>query len=187
MEKHKKAQASRNTRFAIILMLPFLIAIIVSSLWAWLLYNNNINFSEEASTPFLYMIMPLVGFVYVIFAGMAVTASLNRYKRLMRSVVRKDVSTYLEDRDQPLPFLLRGLVAIPSLVLMFLALLFKYADFPGGFASVFIVTVLVSLTWLVIVELDTVHHRRYFKNDIPQHWHKKSAQDYFTSDETQSQ
>jgi small-conductance mechanosensitive channel len=149
-------------------------------IWSLLLYQNKLFFSEEAETPFLYMIMPLVGFVYVIFASIAVSAAFERYKQLMRSVVRNDLGLYLEHRDQQLPALMRILVAIPSLILLSLALMYQYADFWAGILSVFTVTIVISLTWTVITELDTTHKRLYFKATAPSHWHTQSTKDYFS-------
>lgn len=164
---HKKA-----LRHTGVLLLPFIIAALVVAIWRWGLYKHGLYFSEEAETPFLYMIMPLVGFVYVIFASIAVGTALNRYQLLLRSVNRKDMESYLDHHAQPLPGIMRGLVAIPSVILLSLAVLYQYADVYAGAVSVFTVTVVVTLTWLVISELDTVHRREYFKKTVPSHWLK---------------
>lgn len=147
--------------------------------WKLFLYDNSIYFSPEAETPFLYMIIPLVGFVYVIFASLAVSSAFENYKQIARSVVRKDLDVYLERRGQRLPILMRILVGMPSLILLFLALMYQYADFPAGVASVFLITLVISLTWVVINELDNTHKRSYFKINVPSHWHTKKAETHF--------
>lgn len=169
----------KTIRYIIVVIYPLLISIAMASAWAFLLYNNGIYFSPEAETPFLYMIIPLVGFVYVIFASLAVNSVFDKYKEVKRSVVRKDIGTYLEHREQQLPVLMRILVAIPSLILLFLALMYQYADFPAGVASVFLVTLVVSTTWIVINELDNIHERAYFKTKVPSHWRSQKAENHF--------
>lgn len=165
---------TKTIRHTSVLLLPFIIAAGVTAVWKWGLYEHGLYFSQEAETPFLYMIMPLVGFIYVIFASLAVNAALSRYQQLLRSVSRKDITAYLDHRAQ-LPGLMRGLVAIPSIILLLLAVLYQYADVHAGMMSVYTVTVVVSLTWLVISELDTVHRRAYFKRMTPPHWHDEAT------------
>lgn len=165
----------KTLRHTGVLLLPFIIAAIAVVVWRWLLYDNGLYFSQEAETPFLYMIMPLVGFIYVIFASLAVSAVLDRYQRLLRSVSRKDMATYLDHHEQQLPGMMRGLVAIPSIILLLLAMFYQYADVYAGVAAVYTVTCVVTLTWLVISELDTVHQRTYFKNMTPTHWRHEAA------------
>ncbi len=166
-------------RYISVVVYPLLVSGVMALGWIFLLHDNGFYFSAEAETPFLYMIIPLVGFVYVIFASLAVNSVFDKYKEVKRSVVRKDLSTYLEHRDQQLPILMRILVAIPSLILLFLALMYQYADFNAGVASVFLVTLVVSTTWIVINELDSIHRRSYFKAKVPSHWHSKKAENHF--------
>ena len=165
---------AKTIRTTGVLVAPFILASIITLVWRYGLYEHGLYFSQEAETPFLYMIMPLVGFIYVIFASLAVSAALARYQRLLRSVRRDDKGAYLDHHQQQLPGLMRGLVAIPSVILLLLALLYQYGDIYAGIASVYTVTVVVSLTWFVISELDTVHRRRYFKAMTPPHWHKEA-------------
>lgn len=174
---YRNAHQQRTLRHTGILLAPFVIAAVAAALWRWGLYEHGIYFSQEAETPFLYLIMPLVGFVYVIFASLAVNAVLARYQKLLRSVHRKDMAAYLDHHEQQLPGLMRGLVAVPSIILLLLAALYQYTDVTAGIASVYTVTLVVTLTWLVISELDTVHRRAYFKHITPSHWHKEVAEE----------
>lgn len=170
----RTAHNRKTLRYTGVLLAPFVVAAIVAVVWRYGLHQHGLYFSQEAETPFLYMIMPLVGFIYVIFASLAVNTALARYQRLLRSVGRNDMNTYLDHHDQQLPGLMRGLVAIPSVILLLLALLYQYADVYAGVLSVYTVTVVVSLTWFVISELDTVHRRTYFKAITPAHWRKEA-------------
>ncbi len=173
-------KAQKTIRYIGVVAYPILFGITAATIWSLLLRKNGINFSEEAETPFLYMIMPLTGFVYTIFASLAVSAAFDRYKQLMRSITRKDMASYLEFREQQLPGLMRILVAVPSLVLLFLVFMYKYADPDAGLAAVFLVTLTISQTWVVISELDTVHKRATFKANVPDHWHEHTADSFFT-------
>ena len=166
-------------RYIGIILYPTIVSGFVVLLWKVFLYDNGLYFSPDAEAPILYMIIPLVGFIYVIFASLAVNSVFEKHKQISRSVVRKDVSTYLEHRDQQLPVLMHILVAMPSMILLFLALSYHYADFHAGIAAVFLVTFVVSLTWVVINGLDNAHKKAYSKASVPPHWHKKKPEEHF--------
>lgn len=171
--------SGKTLRHISVVVAPFLIGVATVLLWKFCLYDNGISFKPEAETPILYMIIPPVGFIYVIFASLAVNSVFDKYKQIARSVVRKDIDTYLERRDQQLPGLMHILVAMPSLVLLFLVVTYRYADFYAGVATVFLVTFVVSLTWMVIHELDNTHKRSYFRATVPPHWHTKQPHKHF--------
>lgn len=171
--KHSKIQLFN------VIVYPLLISILAVLGWFYLLKENGLYFSAEAETPVLYMILPPVGFIYVIFASLAINSVFDKYKQLHKSITRKDLKEYVTLRDQHLPVLMYILVAVPSLVLLFLVATYQYSDVAAGMASVFLVTLVVSLTWTVIYELDNDHRRPHTKKRTPSDWHEIESEDFF--------
>lgn len=174
-----KAGVRQSLRYAVVVLAPVLAGILAVLLWKFALYDNGIYFSSDAETPILYIIMPPVGFIYVIFASIAVNSAFDKQKTITRSVIRRDVDTYIERRDQRVPPLMHILVAMPSIVLLYIAMTYQYADFYAGVATVFLVTFVISTTWFVINELDNGHRRKNFREKVPEDWHVKKAEEHF--------
>lgn len=172
----------RLFRYAWVVCVPLFVSTLAVVAWKFLLYDRGLYFNPEAETPILYLIVPPVGFIYVIFASLAVNAVFEKHRRLSRSIVRKDIKAYIEHREQHLPVLMYILIAMPSAILLFLAMTYYYVDFYGGVASVFLVTSVITLTWTVVYELDTSHKRHYSKVSGPDHWRKARSEDYFSDE-----
>lgn len=172
-------QRRRNYRIAGVVVVPALVSLAIALIWKFVLYDQGIYFTKEAETPLLQVIVPLVGFIYVIFASIAVNSAFERYKTINRSIVRKDLHAYLEYRDQRLPALMHLLVAIPSLILLLVALTYQYSDTAAGAASVFAVSLVVLITLAITNELDNNHRRKHFRRQIPHHWLAIEPHDVF--------
>ncbi len=162
-----------------VVLLPVLVAIVVVLLWRYFLYENSIFFSVKAENPILFMIIPVVAFIYVIFASIAVNSVFDKYKIVMQSVVKSDMDTFLLHRDQRLPTLLYILIGVPSFILIMLTLLYNYQDIYIGGVTIFAVAFVVAQTWFIITELDNFHTRSSFKKKTPKHWHETNTHEYF--------
>lgn len=173
------AARRKTIQYAWVLLKATIIGLLAVLLWRYGLYSNGYYFDTAAELPIFYMIIPPVGFIYVIFASLAVNSVFEQYKIIQRSVVRRDLDTYLEHRDERLPGLMHILVSVPSVILLFLVMTYQYLDATIGIVAVFSVTIVISLTWLVIVELDNVPRRYHFKKKVPEKWHEKSAKEHF--------
>ncbi|MFO0781319.1 MAG: hypothetical protein U0524_00300 [Candidatus Saccharimonadales bacterium] len=168
-------------RHAPIVLKPTIMAIIGVVLWKLVFYNNHIGFAKEAENPLLLMVLPLVGFVYVIFASIAVGSVFDEYKTVSRAVVKKDLDTFLLHRDEQLPILIHILIAAPSLILVALAMLLHYESVYAGAAAVFSVIFVITTTWIVATELDDFENGIWFKENIPEEWHEVDIKEYFAA------
>lgn len=177
-----KQVVRRSLRYAWVICVPLAVSAAAVAVWKFLLYDKGLYFNPEAEAPILYLIVPPVGFIYVIFASLAVNAVFEKHRRLSRSITRKDIKEFIEHRDQHIPVLMYILIAMPSAILLFLAMTYYYVDFYAGVASVFLVTSVVTLTWVVVYELDVSHRRGYSKVSGPEHWRKARSEDYFSDE-----
>lgn len=181
MEKVNNKEIKRQIaqKYLTIVLAPIITGLAVVLFWRYVLYPNGVYFSEKAENPILFMIIPVVAFIYVIFASIAVNAVFDKYKQIMHSVVTSDMKTFLLHRDQRLPGLLHVLVGAPSAILILLTLFFNYQDVYIGAVAVFAVVYVVTQTWLIITELDNFHTRSVFKTKTPSHWHKTDVRQFF--------
>ena len=147
--------------------------------WYFILYKNGIGFSSADENPLLFIILPLVSFVYVIFASISINSVFDEYKTISKAVVRRDLETFLLHRDEQLPILLHILVAIPSFILVVLTLLFHYQDPLVGAASIFAVSFIIITTWIVGTELDNFEKSIWFKESTPKEWLEIDIEEYF--------
>lgn len=121
--------------------------------WYFILYRNGIGFSSADENPLLFIILPLVSFVYVIFASISINSVFDEYKTISKAVVQRDVDTFLLHRDEQLPILLHILVAIPSFIII--------------------------TTWIVGTELDNFEKSIWFKESTPKEWLEIDIEEYF--------
>lgn len=177
--ENKAIKREITKKHILVVLSPVLAAILVTLFWRYVLYENEIYFSEEAENPLLYLIMPVIAFIYVIFASIAVNLVLDKYKEIENSVVKSDIDQFMLHKDQRVPTLLHILMGAPSIILVALALFFNYLDVYIGAAAVFSVVFVVAQTWFIITELDRFHTRPHFKKRTPKNWHEKSSHDHF--------
>lgn len=147
--------------------------------WYYVLYINGIGFEKDAENPLLFIILPLVSFVYVIFASIAINSVFDEYKIVAKAVVKRDLETFLLHRDEQIPILLYILIAIPSGLLVILSMLFHYENPIIGACAVFSVCFIIFTAWLVSTELDNFEKGIWFKESIPQEWLEIDVQAYF--------
>jgi len=177
----KEIKQELARKYTVILLMPILVGLLLVFFWRYVLYANGIYFNEKAETPVLYLIIPLVGFIYVIFASIAVNSALDKYKTITKSITQADVETYLLHREAKMPALLHILVGAPSLILVLLAVFFNYPEIYIGGVAVFSIVFVVSQTWIIVTELDNFHTRKSFKAQVPQHWHEIDTKSFFES------
>ncbi|MDB5165291.1 MAG: hypothetical protein JWM00_181 [Candidatus Saccharibacteria bacterium] len=162
-----------------VVLRPLFLALIGTLLWKFLLYDNHFSFGEAAENPLLFIILPLVSFVYVIFASIAIGSVFDEYKIISRAVVKRDLETFLLHRDEQLPILLHILVAIPSLLLVALSMAFHYSEWGVGAVAVFSVIFIVVTAWIVATELDDFQRSIWFRESTPEEWHEIDVAKYF--------
>ena len=149
------------------------------ALWKFAFHDNGFVFSKEAENPILFLIMPLVAFIYVIFASIAVESVFSEYKIISKCVVKKDVETFLLYRDEQLPIMMHILVGVPSFILILLSILFNYEDLLVGAVAVFCIAFVVILTWVIATELDDYERSIWFREKIPKEWYEVDIEEYF--------
>lgn len=162
-----------------IVLKPAIAGVLMVLLWKYVLLNNGVVFSKSSENPILFMILPLVAFIYVIFASIAVGSVFDEYKTISRCVVKSDLETFLLHRDEQLPIMMHILVGAPSVILILISMLFNYTDTLIGATSIFSVVFVVVITWVIATELDDYRKSIWFKEKIPARWYEIDIDEYF--------
>lgn len=120
----------------------------------YLVFRLHFAFNQEAENAILFLPIAFAFFVYVIFSGYAINKVLDESKIISRSIVTKDLDTFLIYRDEQLPILIHLPLGVVSFIIIFFALFFP---FPGEFiaaTAVFSIAFIMALLFMVTKELD---------------------------------
>ncbi len=158
---------------------PLVSGFIMVLIWKYGLYDHGIIFSKQSENPILFMIMPLVAFIYVIFASIAVESVFKEYKIISKCVLQKDLETFLLYRDEQLPIMMHILVGAPSFILIALSMVFNYENLLIGAVAIFSIVFVVVLTWVIATELDDYERSIWFKEKIPKEWYEIDIEEFF--------
>ncbi|MEO5627919.1 MAG: hypothetical protein ABIQ89_03450 [Candidatus Saccharimonadales bacterium] len=160
---------------------PAVAGLLMVLVWKFVIYDHDLSFAKSAENPLLLMIIPLVGFIYVIFASLAISSVFDEYKTISRCVVKSDLETFLIHRDEQLPIMMHILVGAPSLILVLFAIFFRYEDPYIAVAAIFSVVFMIVITWVIATELDRYEKSIWFKEKIPKDWYEVDVSEYFKS------
>jgi hypothetical protein len=163
-----------------IVLKPLIAGLVLMAAWRLWLYPNGMHFGKESVEPIMLVVLPLVGFMYVIFASVAVGSVFDQYKKVSKCVVRKDLDSFLLYRDEQLPIMMHILVGAPSIILAAFVMLLDYShDTLGGMAGVFAVTFMLVLVWVITTELDDFSKSIWFREKIPTKWYEIDIEKHF--------
>ncbi|MBS0553075.1 MAG: hypothetical protein JSS47_11190 [Proteobacteria bacterium] len=163
-----------------IVLKPLFAGIVLALFWRLILYKDGVHFGVHSSDPILHLILPLIGFMYIIFAGVAVTSVFDQYKIISKCVVKKDMETFLLYRDEQLPIMMHILVSVPSILIIAFVMLFNYqGDTLIGVSSVFSVSFALLLVWVIATELDDFSKSIWFREKIPKEWYEVDIEEHF--------
>lgn len=158
---------------------PFVVGIAAALFWRFVIYRFNFHFGKEDENALLFVVLALSVFVYAIFAGYAVGTVLGDYKEISKAVVKDDMETFLLYRDEQLPILIHLLVGTSSVFVLIATLVFPYNGILIGMVSNFMVHFLLTLIYIIVIELDDYYHSIWFKEKVPKHWYEVDIEKYF--------
>ncbi len=163
-----------------VVLKPAFLGLVMVAFWRFVLVPLRYHFRPDAGQSLELIVFPLVGFIYVIFASVAVTSVFDQYKAVSKSVVKRDVDTFLLYRDEQLPIMMHILIGAPSVLLTLLLLFYTYlGDEVAGAIMIFAVTFMLSLIWVIATELDDFSKSIWFRERIPKEWYEIDIEEHF--------
>lgn len=188
-EKNNFIQWNRNwvtvRRHLPIVLKPLIVGAVMACIWRFVLYSHGIYFRDFANVTIINIILPLVSFIYVIFAGIATTAVFNRYTTISRCVVKRDIDSFLLYRDEKLPIMMHILIGAPSIIIVIFIMLFDYdGHLLLGMSAILSVVFVLILIWVIATELDDFRKSIWFRVKIPEAWYTIDVDEYFHNKKT---
>lgn len=163
-----------------IVVKPFIISMILAVVWRLVFFPLGIYFHNEFIEPMLFIVLPLVSFIYVIFAGIAVTSVFDQYKSISKCVVQKDLDTFLLYRDEQLPIMMHLLIAVSTIILVFFIMIFNYQNHVWlAMTTIFSVSFVLVLIWIVTTEIDDFSRSIWFREKVPKEWYLVDIDEHF--------
>lgn len=156
---------------------------IIFTLVQYFINCRGFSFQAEDKEPILFLSMAFSFFVYVIFAGYAINRVLDESKEVSRSVVQKDLDTFLLYRDEQLPILIHLPLVLVTCTIIFFIVFFPFPDEWIAMSSVFAIVFLMSLVFMVTQELDSYENSIWFKAKTPEEWWQIDVEEHFKDKE----
>lgn len=157
---------------------PIFCAVISLLIW-YFLRAHGVHLNRESEIPLTSAIIPLIGLIYGIKAGLVLNAVWDEYKTLSFAVVKRDKETFLLHRDEQVPIMIHLLLGTMAFTILGLVMIIEYQDFWTGVVSVFVTAFILSLMAVIVVELDDPKQSIWFKEKIPQEWLEIDVNHYF--------
>jgi len=157
-------------RHFILLLQPFAFSTVVSLAWWSWLYKNGIHFAKEDESSILTGVFLLLSVAYGITTAITFGSIWEKYQKVVRSVLRHDMQTFLYYRDERIPIIIHLLILSFSFPILGFVGFIEYHTVSAGIASVFSTSFVLSLYWVVITELQNPAKSLWFAERIPKKW-----------------
>ena len=160
-------------------VLKAVISGVIFSLVQYFINYYGFSFQTEAKEAIMFLSMTFSFFVYVIFAGYAISRVLDESKEVSKAIIQKDIDTFLLYRDEQLPILIHLPLGLVAGIIIFFLLFFPFPDEFIGMISVFAIVFIMSLLFIVTQELDNYENSIWFKDKTPTDWWQIDIEKHF--------
>ncbi len=149
---------------------PLLLAFLASVIWNYTLFKYKIHFDKEDEGPLLTGVIVILAVAYGIMTTSTFESVYGKHQKSVISVLKKDRETFLCYRDERIPIIIHLLIITFSALLLGIVSLIAYKTLYAGLVSVFSVSFVLSLYWLVIIELQNPAKSLWFIERTPNEW-----------------
>ena len=153
--------------------------ILTMLVWYFVISRYDLSFYKDDENPLLFIVIVVLALVYAIFAGYATNKVLEELKLASKAVVQYDMDTFLTYRDEQLPILAHLPIAVISLFLFLSTLLYPYQHTSIALFTVFSLTFIMTLNYLIVIELDNYENSIWFKEKVPREWYDINIEEHF--------
>jgi len=178
-KKNDLARKMRSfVRHSLLLLRAALVTLLPLLLW-YQLWLRDIHFAAEDGSVIISASIATLGLAYGIMASVVLSSIWEKYRKVVISVLKRDEETFLCYRDERMPIMIHLLLAALSLPLLVMIMLLPYQYLWSGIASVFSVSFILSLYWVVATELENPAKSPWFAERIPEAWLSTDIDEYF--------
>jgi ABC-type antimicrobial peptide transport system permease subunit len=179
LKKNDKRRKWRSfKKNATLLSEALLSAMIITAAWyaAW---TNGFHFANKTD---MSAIITTLGVTYGIIATWVLDTIWDKYKKVVISTLHQDKDEFMLYRDERLPIALHLLVIFVSLPLLGMIGMIDYQSVATGIFSVFSISFILSLFWIVIKHLEDPSRSAWIAERIPAEWLKADVDEHFHLD-----
>ncbi len=169
LERFAKAKILVNKSIRLLgksLIFPFMSIVF----WYFVLYRNDIHFSEHMEGMITAAWIPSIGILYSILAANAVGTVWTEYKDMRKSVKEYDVDTFMRLRDEELSPLVHILIGTISFFFLASFMSLKYPEWQGGATLIGSTAYILGLLFMIVREIDDPCAGLWYIKNIPEKW-----------------
>lgn len=153
-----------------VLFFPVLISIFSILIWALFFYQNGVRFDDGMEIIVTSSWIPVFGILYSLFTAIVLSSVWGEYKTIRRAVKQWDIDTFMDLSDEEMSPLVHALVLTFSIAILLAFMLLDYPSFSNGLVLIGSTSYLLSLIFLVIIEIDNPCSGFWFIKSIPEEW-----------------
>lgn len=169
-------------RHTFLMMQPFAVAFLAVVVWRWM-WKNGYHLAAEDSEIFYVPVMATLGLAFSINATINLSSTWEKYRRIGNCILTRNEREFLQLRDERMPIILHLFLATLSFFLIGMMMLLDYKYEMSGIVSVFIISFLVALYWIVVPQLENPAKSAWFAERIPGEWLEIDIDIYFELEE----
>jgi hypothetical protein len=160
---------------------PFVVAIVMVMLWRWL-WQNGYHLCKEDEVALTGGITAVLVLAYGITAALAFNSVWEKYRKVMACVLPHrpdDKRTFLLYRDEKLPVIIHLYLLFLSLLLLAMIMMINYKEELSGIMSIFSASFVITLYWVVMVQLENPAKSPWLAERVPKDWLEEDVDKFF--------
>lgn len=182
MKLSKQGDLSRKwrsfKRHVVLLAQPIALALFATYLWQKL-HTAGIHFPKADEASLTTAVIATLAIAFSILAGLVLNSIWEKYQKVVICVLKRDMDCFLLYRDERIPIVFHLLLASLSLPIIVMVMLLEYSSVWSGGASTFVVTLAISVYWLVATQLQNPAKSLWFAERIPPDWLTVDIDEHF--------
>ena len=168
----KKRDPARRWRSFLKHSLILAKALLISSTLTLLWYGvrkRGVHFAHD-DEGILNTTITNLGVLYNLFAAVTIALVSDKYPKMSRAVLKNDKEAFLLMRDERLAITMNMITGIMASTLLFMMGGIEYKSAWSGFASMFSISLIMSLIFVGVRDLQDVTRSDWFKERTPKDW-----------------
>ncbi len=160
---------------------PFCIALLITAAW-YQFYLRGWNFSSDDEPVLIGAIIGTLAIAFSITASTVFESTWKKYQTVVICVLKGDRNTFLYYRDERLPIIIHILLLTFTTMIIIMVGGIHYKHLVSGIVSVFSISFVLILYFIVIVELQNPAKALWFAERIPKEWLEVDIDKHFKLD-----
>jgi len=165
-------------RHGALLTKTFILSAIVTYAWyeAW---THGLHFPEDDKDVIIGAVITTFGVLYSITLSWIMIKVWDVYQKIVLAVLEQDKHVFLLYRDERMPIAFHLIIGAVSTPLLGMIGAIAYKHLLTGGISVFVVSLILILSWLVAAQIESPTKHGWFAERIPEDWFTEDIDKFF--------